>query len=60
MMLSEGMAVVYESGGGEYGPWGIKTLKQIEAQAKFGSSLVPLRFSLLTSPATLLQVLIYV
>ncbi len=34
MMLNEGMAVVYESGGGEYGPWGVKSLKQLEAKAK--------------------------
>lgn len=34
MMLHEGMAVVYESGGGEYGPWGIDRLKEVEAQAK--------------------------
>ncbi len=33
MMLREGMAVVYEAGGGEYGPWGKKRLKEFESQA---------------------------
>lgn len=33
------MAVVYESGGAEYGPWGLDKMKQIEAEAKYvGSS----------------------
>ena len=35
MMLQEGMAVVYEAGGGEYGPWGLTGLKAIEAEAKY-------------------------
>jgi hypothetical protein len=34
MMLKEGMAVVYTSGGGEYGPWGMEGMKAVEAQAK--------------------------
>ncbi|ORY28499.1 hypothetical protein BCR39DRAFT_468219 [Naematelia encephala] len=34
LMLKEGMAVVYESAGGEYGTWGIEGLKVYEAQAK--------------------------
>jgi hypothetical protein len=34
MMLEEGMAVVYESGGAEYGPWGLDKMKTIEAAAK--------------------------
>jgi hypothetical protein len=34
MMLKEGMAVVYESGGAEYGPWGLEGLKRVEAQAR--------------------------
>jgi hypothetical protein len=34
MMLQEGMAVVYEAGGGEYGPWGIQGLKAYEAIAQ--------------------------
>ena len=38
-MLNEGMAVVYESSGGEYGPWGLKRLKEIEAQAKYVKTL---------------------
>lgn len=29
------MAEVYESGGAEYGPWGLERLKQIEAEAKY-------------------------
>jgi hypothetical protein len=34
-MLRTGMAEVYESGGAEYGPWGLERLKQIEAEAKY-------------------------
>ena len=34
MMVSEGIAVVYEAGGAEYGPWGMKALKDIERQSK--------------------------
>jgi hypothetical protein len=34
MMLQQGMAVVYEAGGGEYGEWGLKGLKEYEAEAK--------------------------
>ncbi|WRT67742.1 uncharacterized protein IL334_004714 [Kwoniella shivajii] len=34
LMLKEGMAVVYEAGGAEYGPWGLEKMKFIEAQAK--------------------------
>lgn len=34
-MLKEGMAVVYTSGGGEYGPWGLDGMKAVEAQAKW-------------------------
>jgi hypothetical protein len=34
MMLKEGMAVVYESAGAEYGPWGLDGLQRLEAQAK--------------------------
>ncbi|WWC70799.1 uncharacterized protein I206_104751 [Kwoniella pini CBS 10737] len=34
LMLKEGMAVVYEAGGAEYGPWGIEKMKSLEAQAK--------------------------
>jgi len=34
MMLKDGMAVVYESGGAEYGPWGLDGLKRHEAAAK--------------------------
>ncbi|KAJ9122435.1 hypothetical protein QFC22_001860 [Naganishia vaughanmartiniae] len=33
-MLRTGMAVVYESGGAEYGPWGLEKMKQVEAEAK--------------------------
>lgn len=33
-MLKEGMAVVYESAGAEYGPWGLDGLKQVEATAR--------------------------
>lgn len=33
-MLRTGMAVVYESGGAEYGPWGLERMKQVEAEAK--------------------------
>jgi endonuclease YncB( thermonuclease family) len=33
-MLRKGMAVVYESGGAEYGPWGLEGLKRIEDGAK--------------------------
>lgn len=33
-MLRTGMAVVYESAGGEYGDWGKEKLKEIEATAK--------------------------
>ncbi|RSH89396.1 putative endonuclease lcl3 [Saitozyma podzolica] len=34
MMLKDGMAVVYTSGGGEYGPWGLTKMQAIEADAK--------------------------
>jgi hypothetical protein len=34
MMLKDGMAVVYTSGGGEYGPWGLAKMQAIEADAK--------------------------
>ncbi|WVF69214.1 hypothetical protein IAT40_003990 [Kwoniella sp. CBS 6097] len=34
LMLKEGMAVVYEAGGAEYGPWGLGRMKAIEADAK--------------------------
>ena len=34
LMLQQGMAVVYEAFGGEYGPWGVSGLKVFEAQAK--------------------------
>ena len=34
MMLKEGVAVVYESGGGEYGPWGLQGMKAVEHEAK--------------------------
>jgi hypothetical protein len=34
MMLKDGMAVVYESGGAEYGPWGLEGLKKHEAAAR--------------------------
>jgi hypothetical protein len=34
MMLKEGMAVVYTSGGGEYGPWGLDGMQAVEAEAK--------------------------
>ncbi|WWC88580.1 uncharacterized protein L201_003492 [Kwoniella dendrophila CBS 6074] len=34
LMLKEGMAVVYEAGGAEYGPWGLEKMKSIQAQAK--------------------------
>lgn len=34
MMLEKGMAVVYTSGGGEYGEWGLEKMQAIEAQAK--------------------------
>ncbi|KAH8079679.1 hypothetical protein HD553DRAFT_277018 [Filobasidium floriforme] len=33
-MLKRGMAVVYESAGAEYGPWGLTKLKELEATAK--------------------------
>jgi hypothetical protein len=33
-MLKRGMAVVYESAGAEYGPWGLNKLKELEATAK--------------------------
>jgi len=33
-MLKKGMAVVYESAGAEYGPWGVDELKRLEANAK--------------------------
>jgi hypothetical protein len=33
-MLKEGMAVVYTSTGGEYGPWGLERMKELEADAK--------------------------
>ena len=33
-MLKRGMAVVYESAGAEYGPWGLEKLKSLEANAK--------------------------
>jgi len=35
MMLREGMAVVYESGGAEYGPWGIEGMKTAQRQAEY-------------------------
>jgi len=35
LMLKEGMAVVYEAGGAEYGPWGMEGLKRHEAVAKY-------------------------
>ncbi|KAK8858546.1 hypothetical protein IAR55_002775 [Kwoniella newhampshirensis] len=34
LMLKQGMAVVYEAGGAEYGPWGIEKMKAIEAEAR--------------------------
>ncbi|WVQ80677.1 hypothetical protein IAT38_002782 [Cryptococcus sp. DSM 104549] len=34
LMLKEGMAVVYESGGAEYGAWGLDKMKALEAEAK--------------------------
>ena len=34
MMLQQGMGVVYESGGAEYGPWDVKYLKSLEADAQ--------------------------
>nr|XP_031864166.1 uncharacterized protein CI109_000078 [Kwoniella shandongensis]KAA5531238.1 hypothetical protein CI109_000078 [Kwoniella shandongensis] len=34
LMLQKGMAVVYEAGGAEYGPWGIEKMKAIEAEAR--------------------------
>ncbi|WVR06312.1 hypothetical protein IAU60_003342 [Kwoniella sp. DSM 27419] len=34
LMLKEGMAVVYEAGGAEYGPWGLDKMKSVEADAK--------------------------
>jgi hypothetical protein len=34
MMLREGMAVIYESGGAEYGPWGIEGMKAAQRQAE--------------------------
>lgn len=33
-MLKRGMAVVYESAGAEYGPWGLDELKRLEKVAK--------------------------
>ena len=33
-MLKQGMAVVYESAGAEYGPWGLNGLKRLEAAAR--------------------------
>jgi len=35
MMLQEGMAVVYESGGAEYGPWGLEGMKVAQRQAEY-------------------------
>ncbi|ORX40102.1 hypothetical protein BD324DRAFT_587298 [Kockovaella imperatae] len=34
LMLKEGMGVVYESAGAEYGPWSVDYLKQLEAEAR--------------------------
>ena len=34
LMLQEGMAVVYTSGGAEFGPWGLDKMKAVEAEAK--------------------------
>ncbi|KAK4689529.1 micrococcal nuclease, partial [Tremellales sp. Uapishka_1] len=34
LMLKEGMAVVYESGGSEYGDWGLEKFKAVEAEAR--------------------------
>jgi hypothetical protein len=34
LMLREGMAVVYTSGGSEYGPWGLDGMQAVEAEAK--------------------------
>ena len=44
-MLRSGMAEVYESGGAEYGPWGLERLKQIEAEAKYVPSAYRLYLS---------------
>jgi hypothetical protein len=33
-MLQKGMAMVYESSGGEYGNWGMEEMKRIEQQAR--------------------------
>lgn len=34
MMLKEGMAVVYTSGGAEYGSWGLEKMQAIEEEAR--------------------------
>lgn len=33
-MLRQGIAVVYESAGAEYGPWGLEEMKRIEQEAR--------------------------
>jgi hypothetical protein len=38
MMLKEGMAVVYTSGGAEYGSWGLERMQAIEDEARYVSS----------------------
>ena len=35
MMLKEGMAVVYTSGGAEYGSWGLEKMQAIEEEARY-------------------------
>ena len=56
LMLQKGMAVVYESAGGEYGKWGIEEMKRIEQIAKyvFNQPLFrlghPSRFDLISHP----------
>ena len=34
LMLKQGMGVVYESAGAEYGPWSVDELKAMEAEAR--------------------------
>lgn len=34
LMLQKGMAVVYDSAGGEYGKWGIEEMKKVEKVAR--------------------------
>ncbi|WVO18564.1 hypothetical protein L204_106283 [Cryptococcus depauperatus] len=34
MMLKEGMAVVYQAGGAEYGPWGLQKMLEIETKTR--------------------------